>query len=476
MLVLNGMILKTGYQLPYPTGPNVKAIDLKGAPVFAAFSDAHVHFTQTGITRLGCDLGDVDSLSGIFDKIKTELNRSEIALAFNLQEHVLLEKRLPTSSELDKLSTKKFIWIARKDLHSAVLNSAALNWAKKAVANLEHHEGFISGENYNKLSYLLINELPDQLLIKGMMTAAHECLAKGVTFIHAMEGSDSSIREALLTKKIFENSKLDGVVYHQSTDPGFALKNNYPGFGGCLLVDGSFGTRTAALSQPYNDAPNHTGHLYMSPDQIESLLKTARNTGLQLALHAIGDRAIEEVTSTYVWAMNKYQKQDLPDRIEHFILPSTKAIRAAKTADAMICIQPAFDFYWGGKRGLYAERLGPERAEQCNPFKTLSDLGISLACGSDSPVTPIDPILSLHAMVNHTNTEERLSLNRALSLCITEPHRFIGKEKTRGHLKTGFKADFICLSDDPFLVPAARIRTLEVVRTFVGGKEVQDHN
>lgn len=472
MHVLNGIILQTGFQLPFPTGSNIKAIDLKGATVLSGFSDAHVHLSQTGITKSGCNLEDALSLVDVFDLLRVQLELAPMILAFNFEEHNVRENRLPTIAELDKLSSDKILWIARKDLHSAILNSAAIAWARKLLPDLTHDDGFISGESYNVLCYKLVDEIPDQMLIQGMELTARDCLKKGVVCIHALEGSTNSVREAKLANNFFKKSKLDGVVYHQSLRPDFALENDLPGFGGCLLVDGSLGTRTAALNEPYEDSPGENGNLYMSASEMETLIKTARNARLQLALHAIGDRAIDTVTASYVWARDKYRIHELPDRIEHFVLPSAKAIKAARTSEAMVCIQPLFDYFWGGKGKLYEKRLGKSRAEKCNPFKTLMDLGISLACGSDSPVTPIDPILGVHALVNHSNPEEQIDLNSALSLYILEPHRFIGKSKIRGQLKTGFKADFICLSEDPFMVPENRIKSIKVQRTFINGVEV----
>jgi predicted amidohydrolase YtcJ len=472
MLVMNGTILKTGFQLPFPSGPNVKAINLQNATVFAGFSDAHVHFTQTGLTRSGANLDKATRLSEVFDLINEETKTSDMALAFNFQEQSLEENRRPTLAELDKISADKFIWVARKDLHSAILNSKALEWANNFIPGLKHQNGFVSGENYNPISYKLLNEISDSLLLKGMQATEEECLSKGVVCIHALEGSTDSDREAKLAADFFKNNKLEGVVYHQSVDPNFAKKQGWAGFGGCLLVDGSFGTRTAALNEPYADSPESNGNLYLDSAAIQELLQRARTADLQLAVHSIGDRANDLVAASYAWARQKYGAQPPSDRIEHFILPSTRAIRAARESEALVCIQPVFDLFWGGKEGLYSQRLGKERAARCNPFKTMLDLGIPLAGGSDSPVTPIDPILGIHALLNHSNTEERIDLNSALSLFITEPHKFAGKNKTRGHLKTGYKADFICLSEDPFMVSPARLDSLEVTRTFINGNEV----
>lgn len=472
MLVLNGTILKTGFQLPFPKTSDIEAIDLKGAVVFSAFSDAHVHFSQTAMTKCGCDLSQARNLSEVYDLIKEASNKYPVVLAYNLQEQQLKENLLPDVNQLDKISNKKIIWVARKDLHSAVLNSNALKWAKSLCKDLTHENGFIRGIDYNTTAGRLLDIIPEAMLEEGMEKTADECLKNGVTFIHALEGSKNSDREPLLCRDFFRRHPLEGIIYHQSNNPALAKKNNWPGFGGCLLVDGSIGTRTAALNQPYEDKSDTSGNLYLEAEDIEELLKIGQKNNLQLALHAIGDRAIDKVASSYLWAQEKYPGSNLQNRIEHMVLPSSKAIRNIKQSNAMICVQPLFDYYWGGKGRLYEKRLGYVRARQCNPFKTFLDLGITVACGSDSPVTPIDPIKGIHALVNHSNHDEAIDLNSALLLYINEPYKLVGKNKTRGQLKTGFKADFVCLSQDPFMVSPSKIQTIEVSKTFINGKEV----
>jgi len=200
------------------------------------------------------------------------------------------------------------------------------------------------------------------------------------------------------------------------------------------------------------------------------MLTTAHQNQLHLALHAIGDRAIDTVTSTYAWACHKWGKPALANRIEHFIMPSDKAIRQARDNALSICIQPAFDHYWGGGEGLYAQRLGRERATRLNPFKTMLDFGIQLAAGSDSPVTAIDPLAGIAALVQHSNPDERMSLNSALALFISEPHKLAGESLIRGQLKTGYHADFVCLNEDPFKISPSRLSNLRVNKLYIAGR------
>lgn len=470
MHVVNEMVVHTDFQMPFPDDGSIR-IDLGGAVVFSAFADAHVHFTQTGITLLGCRLEQAENLSDLFEMVSTEANHHEYVLGWNMQETRLREKRLPTSEELDHLSRQAFIWLARADLHSAVVNTRALNWAKGFFPALEAQNGLIKGEEYNFLSYELNRQLPRDFKMRALKLAEQECFKNGVGTVHALEGSENSEIESIAAADFFATSPLHSVIYHQSGNPNLPLKRGWNRMGGCLLVDGSIGTRTASMSEPYADAST-SGCQYLHAQDIERLLTTAAKNRLQLALHAIGDQAIDTVTACFTWADEKFGPPPLPHRIEHFILPSDKAIKAARDTGTMVCVQPTFDHFWGGSTGLYAQRLGPKRAAACNPFKTIFDMGISLACGSDSPVTPINPLLGIHALVNHTNPDERVDLNSALSLFISEPHKFCGESVQRGHLRPGKRADFVCLNEDPFMVPPARLKDIRVNSLYLGGNKV----
>lgn len=470
MLVENGIVKEIGYQLPAHQG--VIPVDLAGATVLPAFTDAHVHMTQTGIALSGVQLEPATCLEEVLQLLATEAQANEYVLGWGLQETRLREQRLPTSDELDRIAASNFVWVARQDLHSAVLNRVALTWARKQRPELIDRDGLISGEDYNRLCYLLIERLPAFFKNEGLKRVQQQCFKKGVTTLHALEGSRESTADTIAVAEFGDNNILHTVIYHQSGDAALPHQHGWKGMGGCLLVDGSLGTRTAALHEPYADAADCRGNLYLDAEAIEELLATARAHNLHLALHAIGDRAIDVVSSSYAWALQKWGPQPIANRIEHFIMPSDKAIRQVRDHAINVCVQPAFDHYWGGLNQLYAKRLGQERAGRLHPFKTMLDLGIQLAAGSDSPVTPIDPLAGVAAFVQHNNPEERLSLNSALSLFISEPHKLSGESLLRGQLKPGYHADFVCLEEDPFLVPVNRLANLAIKQLFVAGKSV----
>ncbi len=472
MIVTDGYILRTGFNMPIPAGEVVKH-DLGGAVILPPFVDSHTHFLQTGIVLSGLQLNKAKSLNDLFDIVLEEGKKNKIIIGWNLDIQTLKEKRFPTQSELDKISNKNFIWLVSKDLHMAVANSEAIKWASAKVQKLEHIKGLISGASYNEIAYKINALLTDNYKLKCLKKAEELCLKKGVATVHALEGAENDFSETLLVDNFFENSNIEGIIYNQSSKPDLPIKKEWNQMGGCILVDGSLSSRTAALFEPYNDAKT-SGNLFLNSDRIMEITRIAYTNRLQLAMHAIGDMACEIVSASYSWAFDNLGELPIGNRIEHFMMPNNRAIRNARKSQTIIGIQPAYDYYWGGKKGLYAERLGEKRAMACNPFKTLSDSGISLIGGSDSPVTPIDPLLGIHSIVNHKNQDEQLSINQALNIFINEPHRAVGNHEKRGLLKTGKRADFICLDNDPFAINKQRIKDIKVTSMYLSGKPVSE--
>lgn len=476
LIVTNGIVAAVDFGLEilakYRELPKV---DLGGCTIFPAFADAHVHFLQTGLMLAGCRLDSCASLADVFDHLRTaRTTRSdEWLLAWNIDESRLVENRLPTTAELDSISSDHPMWVSRVDLHSAVPNSRARQWAERVLPEATLQNGVYRRDDYYALSGLLINELSTGFLTDCLRLAKNRALRQGVSTVHALEGGGKVAEETVQCIADFlRQPGFHGVLYHQSEHADLARRNNWGRLGGCLMVDGSFGSRTAALLEPYADDPGNRGNLYRNRTTLENLLRLVHSEGMQLAMHAIGDRALDLLTQVHAWGREKYGPPPLPHRIEHFELPTNRCLSLARQAGLFISVQPAFEHFWGGADRMYAMRLGSKRAAQTNPFKTMISTGLSLAGGSDSPVTPIDPLLGIHSLVNHPNEDERLNVNTAFQLFITEPHRFAAEEGQRGRLQPGFRADFICLDQDPFLFPTSRLQEMTLRATYVDGQEV----
>ena len=182
-----------------------------------------------------------------------------------------------------------------------------------------------------------------------------------------------------------------------------AMERGFLAIGGDLPVDGSIGARTAAFAHPYEDGAEQ-GELYHDDDALAEFFHAGHNAGLQVGVHAIGDRAIEQVLETWervYAALDSRERRHFRarrHRIEHFVLPSADQIERTAMLGLAVSVQPAFDRLWGQGGGMYEERLGPARAMAAHPIRTMLDRGIEVGVGSDSPVTPLDPMLAIAAL------------------------------------------------------------------------------
>jgi len=256
--------------------------------------------------------------------------------------------------------------------------------------------------------------------------------------------------------------------------PG-SIEHGFTSVGGDLPVDGSIGARTAALTHPYDDEAGD-GRLYHDDDVLAEFFHAGHNAGLQVGVHAIGDRAIEQVLGTWervYLALDSRERRHFRarrHRIEHFVLPSADQVERAAMLGLAVSIQPTFDRRWGQGGGLYEERLGPARAMAAHPFRTMLDRGIEVGVGSDSPVTPLDPMLAIAALETHHEPAQRLTRLEALKLHRVGSARLGHQEGKKGALEPGRHADFAAYEQDPIEVES--VEGLRPVLTVSLGREV----
>jgi predicted amidohydrolase YtcJ len=477
LLIENGIIVAADYELEtVSTNRHAIQVDLGGAVIVPAFVDSHVHLLHTALGHLGTRLQDATSLLDVFDRLRDTATHTghPWVLAWEFDENRLAERRLPTRAELDAIEARRPVWVSRVDLHSAVGNSAACAWARSILPEVVDQDGRFAGVAYNTLSARLFSQLPKAMLAAGVKRAVETCYDQGVATVHALEGGDGASDDLVgWLADLLADEPLQTVFFHQSTSPRLAFQRRWPRLGGCMLVDGSIGSRTAAVGEAYADDPGNHGEQLMTPEQVTAFLTTCVENSMQSAMHAIGDRAIEVVTTTHRALQEKFPVSPLPHRIEHFILPTDRSIKLAKQAGLALGVQPVFEHRWGGQQGMYAQRLGARRAARANPWKTLVGLGIPLIGGSDSPVTPIEPWAGIHAFCNHHEPDESLDLNSAIHAFTLEPHQVSGTDRCQGRLRKGFRADFTCLDSDPFLKKTDRLHEVRVSGLVIGGQRIR---
>lgn len=426
--------------------------------------DAHVHPLETGLALLFPDLGGCTSLAQVFELIADNLSRvgdCPVALAFNLEPDALVERRYPRRTELDALSPKRPLLVYRVDGHSAATNTAGLNLLSSQGLNgidlgPDHKPtGVLRGQIYETVSLEFKRRLPPDVIREAIALAGRHMAARGVTAIGALVGSDElSIAEWSVLVDSLAALPIRAIPYLQSWNPevahGFGLSQT----GGCLLLDGSFGSRTAALSTPYADAPGESGLLYRSDEQVASYIVRASGLRLQTAFHAIGDRAVEQLVRCHESVGP--QPEALRHRIEHAELIRPELVERVKQLGLSLVVQPAFEALWGGPERLYSSRLG-DRWRATNPLRSLRSAGIPLAGSSDSPVTPADPLAGIRAAMSLPNAAQCLTGEEALALFTSAAASALRIDRETGAIAPGMSADFVVLDRDPRTDPGCRL-------------------
>jgi predicted amidohydrolase YtcJ len=233
------------------------------------------------------------------------------------------------------------------------------------------------------------------------------------------------------------------------------------------------------LKEPYASRPPEGvpagGVSYVGDEELASFFLEAQQADLQTAVHAIGDAAIEQALCAWEKVAVEVGRDGVVrkgHRIEHFECASDDHIERARSLGVHASVQPAFDRYWGGRSGLYTERIGWERAKEMNRFSTMLEAGLVVAAGSDSTVTPMDPFLQMAALRDHHLESERCSPLEALRMHTVGPARSVGAHGHRSTLEPGMKADIVWLDRDPLRASTEELLETEVRGTWIGGSRV----
>lgn len=420
-----------------------------------SFIDSHTHPLETGLALLFPDLSPAHSVAECVEILSLGLAKmpdAPLLFAFNFDPDRIKEHRYLYRRELDKVTQKKPVFVYRVDGHSAVANSKALDLlGEKLPDGVEldgagKPTGVLRAPAYEALSATLKNLLPSELIREAINLTAQVAMSKGVTTIAGLVGWDGLEEEKwAIILDALGSTPIRIEPFFQTWNINTCLNFGLKRVGGCLLLDGSFASHTAALNMDYADAPGYRGELYQTEERLLTFLHEAEAKGLQTAFHAIGDRAIEQLVSCH----EKVKTQSgLRHRIEHAELLNDDLIKRLAQLGLVLCVQPTFATIWGGDKGMYAQRLG-ERWRSTNPFRTLCDNKIIIAGGSDSPITPIDPMSGIHSALSLPNESSRLNGQEAFTLFTTNAAYSLNLEEKTGQLKPGLEADFVFLSADP---------------------------
>ncbi|MFF3364611.1 amidohydrolase [Streptomyces misionensis] len=422
-----------------------EVVDLDGALVTPAFTDAHVHTTATGLALTGLDLSAAPSLDAALALVR------EFAAA-RPADRVLLGHgwdaarwpggRPPTRAELDEATGGRPLYLSRIDVHSAVVTTALLDLVGGA---LPREDAPLTRDAHHAVRKAAFAAITPAQRAEAQRTALAHAASLGIGSVHECGGphisSEDDFTGLLDLARELPGPRVIGYWAEQDVDKAREL--GAIGAAGDLFADGALGSHTACLHEPYADA-GHSGTAYLDADAVAAHVIACTEAGLQAGFHAIGDAAVSSVVEGVRAAAEKVglaRVRAARHRVEHAEMLTPETVAGFAELGLIASVQPAFDALWGGEDGMYARRLGAERARTLNPYAALLRSGVPLAFGSDSPVTPLDPWGTVRAAAFHHTPEHRVSVRAAFTAHTRGGWRAIGRDDA-GTLVPGAPADF----------------------------------
>ncbi|MFP5235492.1 MAG: amidohydrolase [Acidobacteriota bacterium] len=499
-------------------GPHTELHDLDTSKtssfIFPGFNDAHTHLGAAGETKLNLDLTGVQSLDAMLAALETYAGKMPAGhwITGGNWDQTLWSKRvLPTRQDLDKVTGDHPAFLDRIDGHIAVANSAALKAAGITAGTQPPQGGAIDHDAHGEPTGIL-RESAKELVTKvippptederrrGLELAIQDAISHGVTSVQDFSDWQDFLiyeqmeKEGKLAVRIAEwipfkepfALELQQRAHHDASDP-MLHTTMLKGF-----MDGSLGSRTAAMKAPYADEPGNSGLPQYTQDELNKMAAEREKAGFQLGFHAIGDKATEMALNAYEYAC----EQDSPhtgqgqakrscshayalklrNRIEHAQVVDPADIPRFKALGVIASMQPNHlltDMNWA------EARLGPQRAAYSYAWKAFWDAGVPLAFGTDYPVEPITPFRGLYAAVTRMNEagtktyypQNKLSRGQALYAYTQGSAYAQFEEKQKGKLLPGYDADLIVVDRDLYKVEAPALLHTRVRASYVAGQQ-----
>ncbi len=424
--------------------------------------DAHLHPLEVGLELLFANLAGartIDEVLGRLAERRADAAESGMMLGFNLEPDKLVERRYPCRAELDQIIADVPVLVYRVDGHSAVTNTAGLallsplNAIGAEVNSRGEPTGVLRGPSYEQASRRFKRQLPAEVVREALLRCGQQAVRQGVTTIAALVGTEDTTADELGPMlDALAAGPLRAIPFVQTWNHELVLEFGLDRIGGCLLIDGSFGSHTAALNRDYTDAPGGSGMAFVTDEKLVAFLRRSEELKLSTAFHAIGDRAVEQVVRCH----EQVGRSSLRHRIEHAELLNPGLIERIARLGLVLGVQPAFEATWGGPDRMYSCRLG-ERWRLTNPFRSLARAGVILAGSSDAPITPTCPLAGIRAAIEHPNPEQRVTPEQALAMFTRNAAFSLGLEQEVGRLAPGFSADLTILTGDPRTRPDCRV-------------------
>jgi predicted amidohydrolase YtcJ len=490
-------------------GPETKVVDLDGHFVMPGFNDAHMHMASAGLEKMNVDMVGVKTIDEFRERLRAKAEVAtpgEWLVGEGWDETLWPVKTLPSRWDLDDASYDHPVYLGRVDGHIGVANTLALKLAIINLATKDPEGGKIDRDEGGTPTGILREKACD--LVRAVIpkpthdkrrqaieTALADLSSHGITSAQDFSSwEDFQIYEEIeadgkLTARISEWLPFDDSITELNRK-----RESHPASDNMLhtgmlkgFMDGSLGSKTAALLAPYSDDPGNSGIPQYAPDKLNAMTRERVLAGFQIGFHAIGDKGVQMALDAFAGAEKAAKEAkvkavdggtDYRLRVEHAQATTPQQILRFKELNVIVSMQPNHlltDMNWA------ESRLGPKRAESSYAWAEFLRRGVVLAFGTDYPVEPVTPFRGVYSAVTRMSEDgkksypgQKLSSEQAIAAYTTGAAFAEFAEKQKGKLAPGMLADFVVLDRDITAAPPAKILETKVLRTVVGGKTVYE--
>lgn len=493
--------------LAYIDAARTKVIDAQGRLITPGFNDAHIHFLQGGRAMLEVDLNDADTLAQVQERVKqraAELPAGALIRGRGWDHERFPDKAWPTKEVLDAVAPNHPVALSRVDGHSIWVNSLLLRKAGITRRTRDPSGGTIVRDPQTGEPTGILKEAAQSLLDldgyeptgaeqrkldeRGLEKALAEARRTGVTSIQHLNGDFELFErfhaEDRLTLRVTVNMELpSGNERLADLDK---LRRRYPPEGNWIrfgylkgFIDGTLGSGTALMFEPFADNPDTSGLPQMPYDELERRVIAADRMGFQIGVHAIGSKGNHWVLNAYKKARQVNGQRDSRHRIEHAQILADADIPRFGQLGVIASMQPTHCIT---DKRFAEKRIGHDRCRGAYAWRRLLDAGARIAFGTDWPVEPVDPLEGLYAAVTRKDRagepgegwfpDQRLTMEEAIRLYTLGAACAEFTEDRKGMIRAGYLADLVIFDRDLLTIPPEQIMQANVETTIVAGRVV----
>jgi predicted amidohydrolase YtcJ len=491
-------------------GPDTRVVDLDGHFVMPGFNDAHMHLASAGFEKMNVNLVGVKTLDEFRERIRARVEKAapgEWIIGEGWDETLWPVKVVPTRWDLDEVTGDHPAYMDRVDGHIGVANTRALQLASVTVASRDPEGGKVDRDENGTPNGILRETARDavkQVIPKPNHDQRRQAIEMAMAEISSHGITSAQDNSSWEDFQVYEELEREGKLnirisewlpFDDSVEQLNSKRNSHPASDNMLhtgmlkgFMDGSLGSKTAALLEPYSDDPKNSGLPQYDPAKLNAMTRERVLAGYQIGFHAIGDRGAQMALDAFDGAEKAAKDSGIKAvdggenfrlRIEHAQVTTPQQIVRFKELKVIASMQPCHlltDMNWA------ESRLGAKRAAHSYAWAELLQHGVVLAFGTDYPVEPVTPFRGLYAAVTRESEdgkksyypEQKLTMEQAIAAYTAGAAYAEFAEKQKGKLEPGMLADFVVLDQDITSVPFPKILTTKVLRTVVGGRTVYE--